>query len=107
MNLSSEINHFKSFPRNMRYLLFAGLLYAFVLPVIELFVGAYIVSPPDPTTAMTAIEKHEKINLYLYYQFALYTGIPVCFIINGFVIKKFAGDAHSRHWIIMKLMMFN
>ena len=88
MNLSSEINHFKSFPRNMRYLLFAGLLYAFVLPVIELFVGAYIVSPPDPTTAMTAIEKHEKINLYLYYQFALYTGIPVCFIINGYLLRK-------------------
>jgi len=36
MNVSAEINHFKSFPRNMRYLLLANLLYAFVLPVIEL-----------------------------------------------------------------------
>ena len=72
----------------MRYLLFAGMLYAFVLPVIELFVGSYIVSPPYPTTVLSAIEKHEKINLYLYYQFALYTGIPVCFVINGYLLRK-------------------
>ena len=88
MKITAEINHFKSFPRNMRYLLFANLLYAFVLPVIELFVGSYIVSPPDPTIVMSAIEKQSKINLYLYYQFALYLGIPICFIINGFLLRK-------------------
>ena len=88
MKIVDEINHFKSFPRNMRYLLFASLLYAFVLPVIELFVGSYIVSPPDPTTVLSIAEKHEKINLYLYYQFALYTGIPICFVVNGFLLRK-------------------
>ena len=88
MRLLAEINHFKSFPRNMRYLLLANLLYAFVLPVIELFVGSYIVSPPDPTTVLSVIEKQSKINLYLYYQFALYLGIPVCFIVNGFLLRK-------------------
>lgn len=73
----------------MRFLLYAGMLYAFVLPVIELFVGSYIVSPPDPATLLTAAEKHAKINLYLYYQFALYTGIPVCFVINGYLLRHF------------------
>jgi YQGE family putative transporter len=88
MKLDNEIKYFKSFPRNMRYLLFASLLYAFVLPVIELFVGSYIVSPPDPKTVLSIAEKHEKINLYLYYQFALYTGIPICFVLNGFLLRK-------------------
>lgn len=71
----------------MRFLLFANLLYAFVLPVIELFVGAYIVSPPDPNTILTLAEKQHNINLYLYYQFAVYLGIPLCFVINGYLLK--------------------
>ena len=88
MSIELEINHFNSFPRNMRYLLFANLLYAFVLPVIELFVGAYIVSPPDPAVILTEIEKQHNINLYLYYQFAVYLGIPFCFVLNGFLLRK-------------------
>ena len=88
MSLMAELNHFNSFPRSMRYLLFANLLYAFVLPVIELFVGSYIVSPPDPTTVLSVAERQHNINLYLYYQFALYLGIPLCFVINGYLLRK-------------------
>ncbi len=88
MGIKTEINHFNSYPRNMRYLLFANMLYAFVLPVIELFVGAYIVSPPDPSIALTAIEKQHNIDLYLYYQFAVYLGIPLCFVLNGYLLRK-------------------
>jgi YQGE family putative transporter len=64
------------------------LLYAFVLPVIELFVGAYIVSPPDAKAILTVAQKQDNINLYLYYQFALYLGIPICFVLNGFLLRK-------------------
>ena len=72
----------------MRYLLFANLLYAFVLPVIELFVGAYIVSPPDVKAVLSVAEKQQNINLYLFYQFAVYLGTPLCFLLNGFLLRK-------------------
>lgn len=88
MNFKTEINHFNSFPRNMRYLLLANLLYSFVLPVIELFVGAYIVSPPNAETVLSLAEKQQNINFYLYYQFAVYMGIPFCFVLNGFLLRK-------------------
>lgn len=68
LSIKNEINHFNSYPKSMRYLLFANLLYAFVLPVIELFVGAYIVSPPDGAIELTFAEKQQNINFYLYYQ---------------------------------------
>lgn len=88
MKLKNEIKHFNSFPRNMRFLLITSSMYALVLPVIELFVGAYIVSPPDGSAALTELQKHDKINLYLFYQFALYLGIPICFVLNGYLLRK-------------------
>ncbi len=88
LSIKNEINHFKSYPHSMRYLLFANLLYAFVLPVIELFVGAYIVSPPDGAIELTFAEKQQNINFYLYYQFAVYLGIPIFFVVNGFLLRK-------------------
>ena len=36
-----EFRHFLSYPRDMRILLLTNLVYGFVLPVIEIFVGAY------------------------------------------------------------------
>jgi len=88
MKLLNEIKHFNSFPRNKRFLLITSSMYALVLPVIELFVGAYIVSPPDGTSVLTEIQKHDKINLYLFYQFALYLGIPICFVLNGILLRR-------------------
>ena len=35
----SEIRHFGTYPFNMRILLLTNMLYAFVLPVVELLVG--------------------------------------------------------------------
>ena len=40
--LQIEIDHFKSQPHNFRILIFTNLVYAFVLPVIDTFVAAYI-----------------------------------------------------------------
>ena len=37
-----EYRHFLSYPRDMRILLCTNLIYAFVLPVIDVFVGAYV-----------------------------------------------------------------
>ena len=46
----SEIRHFGTYPFNMRILLLTNMLYAFVLPVVELFVGTYIMRTSWPST---------------------------------------------------------
>ncbi|HEX8041201.1 MAG TPA: hypothetical protein VF490_18765 [Chryseosolibacter sp.] len=52
------------------------MLYAFVLPVIEIFVGAYIMrSSNDP--AIVAL-----------YQLTVYTGIPITFLVNGYLLNR-------------------
>lgn len=82
-----ELHHFQSYSKSMRYLLLANMIYAFVLPVIELFVGAYIVSPPDDGVIMSVAEKQQHIELYLFYQFAVYLGTPLCFMLNGYLLR--------------------
>ena len=71
-----EYAHFKSFPRNMRILLMTNLIYALVLPIIELFVGAYILRESDNTSYVVV------------YQLMAYLGIPVSFLVNGFLLRR-------------------
>jgi YQGE family putative transporter len=72
----SEYHYFLTMPRDMRILLLTNLIYAFVLPVIEIFVGAYIMrSSNDPT-------------IVVIYQLTVYTGIPITFLLNGFLLRK-------------------
>jgi MFS transporter, YQGE family, putative transporter len=70
-----EYKFFLKMPRDMRVLLCTNLIYAFVLPVIEIFVGAYIMrSSNDP-------------KIVAMYQLAVYAGIPITFIINGYLLN--------------------
>jgi YQGE family putative transporter len=72
---ASEYRFFLTMPHNMRVLLMTNLIYAFVLPVIEIFVGAYIMrSSNDPT-------------IVALYQLMVYIGIPFTFLINGFLLQ--------------------
>ena len=65
-----------SMPRDMRLVLITNMIYAFVIPIIDIFVGAYIMrSSNDPS--MVAV-----------YQLCVYTGIPFAFLINGFLLNK-------------------
>jgi YQGE family putative transporter len=59
----------------MRLLLMTNLIYALVLPVIEMFVGAYIMRSTSNTTWVMS------------YQLALYAGIPLTFLINGLLLR--------------------
>lgn len=59
----------------MRMLLLTNMAYAFAIPVIELFIGAYI------------IRKSNDVSLVMVYQLAQGTGIPVTFILNGYLLK--------------------
>jgi MFS transporter, YQGE family, putative transporter len=71
----AEYDFFMTMPRDTRVLLITNLIYAFVLPVIEIFVGAYIMrSSNDPT-------------IVALYQLTVYTGIPITFLINGFLLN--------------------
>ncbi len=73
--LLSEYRHFQSYPFNMRTLLVTNMLYAFVLPVVELFVGTYI------------MRNSSELSYVIGYQLAVYTGIPLTFLINGFLLR--------------------
>jgi YQGE family putative transporter len=75
--LKTEVDHFKSQPHNFRILILTNLVYALVLPVIDIFVAAYVMrSSNDPV----------KVVIY---QLTIYTGIPLTFLLNGFLLKHF------------------
>lgn len=74
--LRSEYVHFRAAPRNMRVLLATNMLYSLVLPVVELFIGAYIMRNSSNTV------------LVVCFQLALYSGIPLTFLVNGFLLRR-------------------
>jgi MFS transporter, YQGE family, putative transporter len=76
--LKIEVDHFKSQPHNFQILIFTNLVYAFVLPVIDTFVAAYIMR-----------NTHGDITKVVIYQLTIYTGIPLTFLLNGFLLKHF------------------
>jgi len=75
--LREEYWFFSEQPRQMRILLQTNLVYALVLPVIELFLSAYI------------IRSSRDFSLVMVYQLAQGTGIPLTFMLNGFLLRRF------------------
>lgn len=73
--VGSEWMFFMSVPHGVRVLLATNLIYAFVLPVIDIFVGAYIMRSSSNST------------LVVIYQLAVYTGIPITFFVNGYLLR--------------------
>ena len=73
--LLHEYRPFLSYPHDMRILLLTNLIYAFVLPVIDVFVGAYV------------MRNSQDVRMVVIYQLAVYTGIPFTFLINGFLLQ--------------------
>ena len=72
----AEFRFFASMPRDMRLVLITNMIYAFVLPIIDIFVGAYIMRSSN-NPSMVAV-----------YQLCVYTGIPFTFLLNGFLLNK-------------------
>jgi YQGE family putative transporter len=75
--VKKEYDFFCKQPKPMRLLVMTNMVYALVIPVIELFLGAYI------------IRKSNDVSLVIVYQLAQGTGTPVTFILNGFLLKHF------------------
>ena len=97
--LSSEFAFFNSHSKSMKTLLLTNLIYALVLPIIEMFIGAYI------------MRNSSDISLVVVFQLALYTGIPLTFMINGFLlnyvhISKLYSLGMLLSGISMSAMMF-
>jgi MFS transporter, YQGE family, putative transporter len=74
--ITKELSFFKAHPHSMKVLLLTNLIYGMVTPIIELFVGAYI------------MRNSEDISLVVIFQLAVYTGIPLTFMINGFLLNR-------------------
>ncbi|UAY53607.1 MFS transporter [Ferruginibacter albus] len=75
--LMNEINHFKKQTHDFKTLVITNLVFAFTLPVIEIFIAAFVMRQSnDPA----------KVILY---QFTVYTGIPIAFFFNGFLLRVF------------------
>lgn len=74
--LTHEIHFFNTHPLGMRMLLLTNLIYALVMPIVELFIGAYI------------MRNSSDISLVVIFQLAVYTGIPLTFMINGMLLNR-------------------
>lgn len=75
--LKKEYMFFKQQEPNMKVLLETNMLYSLVLPVVEIFVGAYIMrNTSDPI-------------MVAYYQLMMYIGIVLTSFVNGFLLKRF------------------
>lgn len=71
----NEIQFFLSHAKPMRVLLLTNLIYAMVLPIVEMFIGAYI------------MRNSNDLALVVIFQLAVYTGIPATFAINGWLLN--------------------
>lgn len=75
--LVNEYRFFLSKPLNMRVLLITNMLYSLVLPVVEIFMAAYI------------MRFFKETSYVAIFQVAMYTGIIITSFANGFLLKHF------------------
>ncbi|MGA2500696.1 MAG: MFS transporter, partial [Tepidisphaeraceae bacterium] len=73
--LMGEYRLFLSYPWDMRVLIVTNLVYGLVMPVIEMFIGAYV------------MRKSDDVKMVVTYQLAVYTGIPFTFLVNGWLLR--------------------
>ncbi len=75
--ITKEFAFFKQQPYNVQILLLTNMFYALVLPVVEIFVGAYIMRNTNNPSYVAS------------YQLAMYVGIVLASVINGELLKRF------------------
>ena len=71
-----EYRLFRSCSRDMRLLLLTNMVYALVLPVIEIFVAAYV------------MRNSREVSKVVTYQLAIYSATPLAFLINGYLLGR-------------------
>ncbi len=91
-NLFREYQFFRSQPLNIRTLLITNMLYALILPIIEIFVGAYIMRNTG-NPSYVAI-----------YQLCMYAGVLVTSVLNGLMMKKFKASSLYAFGILLSAL---
>lgn len=79
--LRKEFEVFRSCSRSMQILMVSNMMYAFVLPVIEVFVAAYV------------MRNSRAVAKVVTYQLSIYAATPLAFYING----KLLGRIGAKH----------
>jgi YQGE family putative transporter len=74
--LAKEYRVFRACSRQMRVLLLTNILFTLVLPVVDIFVAAYV------------MRNSHDVGLVVSFQLAVYTGIPIAFLLNGFLLGR-------------------
>jgi|ERR1035437_667897 YQGE family putative transporter len=74
--LRKEVEVFLRCPRSMRILIVSNMIYALVLPVIEIFVAAYV------------MRNSHAVSRVVTYQLAVYAATPVAFYLNGILLGR-------------------
>jgi YQGE family putative transporter len=87
--LTKEFSFFRSQPHNMKVLLVTNMLYAIILPIIEIFVGAYI------------MRNWGKPSYVAAYQLCMYIGIVITSVLNGAMLKHFKSSRLYAFGIII------
>jgi YQGE family putative transporter len=80
--LRNEWDQFAALPRNAKLMLGTSTIAGFAMPVIGIFVYAFI------------IRSTHDVNRVMAFQIALYSGIPVAFLINRFLVVGRVTFAH-------------
>ncbi len=74
--LATEYRVFLACPQPMRILLIANMIFALVMPVIDIFTAAYV------------MRNSHDVSLVVAYQLAVYTAIPAAFLLNGCLLNR-------------------
>ena len=76
--LRTEVAVFRRCSGSMQILLLANMVYAFVFPVLEIFVSAYVMR-----------NSHDESRVFTY-QLSLYSAMPAAFFVNGVLLGRVA-----------------
>ncbi len=76
--LRREFEVFFRCSRSMKILLVSNMIYALVLPVIEIFVAAYV------------MRNSHAVDKVIIYQLSVYVATPVAFFLNGILLGRIA-----------------
>ena len=79
-----EYRVFAAQPRSMRILLITNIVYALVLPVLEIFVAAYV------------MRNSHDVSKVVTYQLAIYAATPLAFLCNGYLLGASASNGCMR-----------
>jgi YQGE family putative transporter len=74
--LRKEIETFRRCPRAMQVLMLANMAYALVLPVIEVFIAAFV------------MRNTHAVDKVVTYQLSIYAATPAAFLMNGWLIGR-------------------